>query len=76
MRDIKPPPVSDGHPDRNLECQVALSDAFAELADKAIAVGWPEEEVAAALPALADNRMLGAAQIAKINDLLSSLKRR
>lgn len=76
MHDIKPPSIVEQHPDRDLECQAALSDAFAELADKAIAAGWSDQEVAAALTALADNRVLGAAQIAEINTVLASLKRR
>ncbi len=76
MENIKSPRISAQHPDRDLECQAALSEAFAELADRAAAAGWSDKEVAAALTALADNRMLGAAEIAKVEDLLASLKRR
>ncbi|WP_271025513.1 hypothetical protein [Rhizobium sp. RCAM05973] len=76
MSDIKPPAVEEDHPDRDLECQATLSDALAELIDRAVAAGWSDEEAAVALAALADNRMLGAARIANVNDLLASLKPR
>ncbi len=76
MRDLKPPTVARTHPDRSIECQAALSDSFDELVDQAIAAGWTDEEIAAALTALADNRILGIAQIAKVDALLADLKRR
>jgi hypothetical protein len=74
MSDIKPPAVVEDHPDRDLECQAALSDAFGDLADRAEAAGWSDEEVATALSTLADNRMLGSAQIEVLNDILSKIK--
>ncbi len=74
MHDIKPPSIVEQHLDRDLECQAALSDAFAELADRAVAAGWSDQEVAAALTALADNRVLEAAQIADANAILAGLK--
>ena len=75
MPEIKPPAISKDHPDRDLECQAALSDAFADLADRAAAAGWSDEEVAAALTALADNRMLGLAEIDALKSILASIKK-
>lgn len=51
-----------------------MSDAFAELADRAAAAGWSDEEVAAAHAALADNRMLGLVQIDSLEVLLVYVK--
>jgi hypothetical protein len=74
MRDIRRPAVAEDHPDRDLECQAALSDAFAELADRAAAAGWSDGEVAASLAALADNRMLGLVQVEMLEDVLTKIK--
>ncbi|NTJ00374.1 hypothetical protein G6L07_08550 [Agrobacterium rhizogenes] len=52
-----------------------MSEAFAELADRAAATGWSDKEVAAALAALADNRMLGIAQIDCLETNLASIKK-
>ena len=57
-------------------CQGALSYAFADLADRAAAAGWSDEEVAVALAALADNRMLSLVEIARLEVLLDDLKER
>ncbi len=54
---ILPPPVPEGHPDRHVSCQLALHAAFVQLAARAVASGWNEREVAAALVDLADNHM-------------------
>ena len=70
MPGIKSLAIAKDHSDRDLECQAALSDAFAELADRAAECGWSDEEVAAALAAPADNRMLGLVEIAKLDLLL------
>jgi hypothetical protein len=39
MLEIKPPSIGRHHPDRDLECQAALRDAFAELVGQAARAG-------------------------------------
>jgi hypothetical protein len=57
MDRLASPPAGD-HPDRFLCCQEALDGAFSSIGDAAVAAGWSDEEVAAALVELADNYML------------------
>ena len=67
---IDSPKLPQGHPDRDLECEMALEgefvalaandegtsdDALREIADRAEAVGWMRDEVAYALQTLAQN---------------------
>ena len=47
------PPWSPIHPDRDVDCLLALIPAFRELADTAEGAGWTEEEIASSLLALA-----------------------
>jgi hypothetical protein len=58
MTDISGPKWQTDHPDRFLSCQEAVEAAFASLADQAVAAGWGETEVAAALVDVADCHML------------------
>ena len=55
---IPPPPLPPGDPDRAIECETHLEPAFDELAEEALAQGWSEDEVEAALVGLARNRIL------------------
>lgn len=58
MRHIRRPRTRSSHPDHFLNCQEAVTDAFAKLADDAVAAGWTRAEVAAALVDVADCYML------------------
>jgi len=58
MTSITPPRSSTQDPDRLLDCQMAMEDAFQQLAEAAEAVGWTADEVALALVELAGNHVL------------------
>jgi len=58
---IDPPKRPTYHPDRHLDCQMAMEDALRDLADAAVEAGWEPDEVRAALLELADNWRLGHA---------------
>jgi hypothetical protein len=58
ITDIFGPRSQTDHPDRFLNCQEAIEAAFASLAERAVAAGWGEAEVAAALVDVADCHML------------------
>ena len=51
-----PPKKPSHYPDRQIDCQVALDNAFRELWENTSAAGWGPEEIAAALYELTDNR--------------------
>jgi len=56
----KPPtfaaPKREGsYPDRDLDCQMAIENAFRTVAESAGAAGWTEQEIADALIELAHN---------------------
>jgi hypothetical protein len=74
MSDIPPPTVSADHPDRNVSCQLALHSAFMQFAARAIAAGWNEREVAAALVDLADNHMLGLISTTEVEAIVAIIK--
>ncbi|HEY0120681.1 MAG TPA: hypothetical protein VGC14_02780 [Rhizobium sp.] len=76
MQNISPPKIVIDHPDRDIECQEALSDAFIELTDRARAAGWLDQEVAAALGELADNWMLALIHNDDLDVDLDNLKKR
>lgn len=76
MSDICKPAMSVDDPDRFLECQDAMDIAFQDLANRAVAAGWSEREVAAALVDLADNHMLMHDANADTEAALAKLKRR
>jgi hypothetical protein len=61
MEHIPSPKTPAVHPDRFLNCQEAMADAFCQLAEQAVAAGWREDEVAGALVDLADCHMLALA---------------
>jgi hypothetical protein len=50
--------------------------AFQELAERAVAAGWGQREVAAALVDVADNHMLMLAANGETDVLLETLKKR
>lgn len=49
------PKREGSYPDRNLDCQMAIENAFRTMADCAVAAGWTEQEVTDALIELAHN---------------------
>lgn len=57
--EIAPPRRAANNADRDLDCQFALEPAFQMLASRAQAVGWSEDEVAAALLELAHHHLQG-----------------
>jgi hypothetical protein len=57
---VKPPTVSEQHPDRELECERALALGLETLADWADLVGWHEDEVYKALFRLVVARIVAA----------------
>jgi hypothetical protein len=59
MPKASPPPVPVlDDLDRELECELHIEPAFDEIADRAIAAGWSEDQVDAALLSLARHRIL------------------
>ncbi|RWN98937.1 MAG: hypothetical protein EOS07_36490, partial [Mesorhizobium sp.] len=54
---IVEPSCPADHPDRGLQCQLALEPAFQELAERASESGWTEDEIAYALLELAGARL-------------------
>jgi len=75
MIDIQPPPVGQTDPDRYSWCQFALHSAFAEVAKRAVAAGWNEREVAAALVDLADQHMLGLVTMGELEAIIEAIKK-
>lgn len=71
--DIPSPPRGSEHPDRFLDAQEAIEAAVLEIVERAVAVGWSEREVIAAVVAVAENRMLALAENDEIDDLLRRL---
>ncbi len=61
MQYIPGPKTLTEHPDRFLNCQEAIADAFRLLTDQAVMAGWGETEVAGALVDIADCHMLSLA---------------
>lgn len=74
MVDIQFPNVPEEHPDRHVWCEFALHAAFDELARHAIAAGWGEREVAAALVSLADKHMLGLISTHELEAIFEATK--
>lgn len=58
MKDIQSPKILPDDPDRFVRCQEALEKAFGEVASRAVAAGWKDDEVAGALVELADAHAL------------------
>ncbi|WP_245489882.1 MULTISPECIES: hypothetical protein [unclassified Mesorhizobium] len=54
---IVEPSCPADHPERGLQCQLALEPAFQELAERAAESGWTEDEIAYALLGLAGARL-------------------
>jgi hypothetical protein len=47
----------DQYPDRDIDCQISIDEAFRELGDNIAAAGWGAEEIARALYELTDNHL-------------------
>ena len=76
MPHIPSPPVTEDHPDRHTWCQFSLHREFAAIATRAVAAGWNEREVAAALVDLADNHMLGLITSGEVDAMIAAIKKR
>jgi hypothetical protein len=63
-------PVDD--PDRSVRCQNAMQIAFQNMAERAMAAGWRDQEVAAALVDLAENHMLALGSNQEIKEATKS----
>lgn len=61
MEYISGPRILSKHPDRFLNCQEAIAEAFRQLTEQAVMAGWGETEVAGALMDIADRHMLSLA---------------
>ncbi len=55
---IERPRKPSGHKDRSSDCQRAIEDKLLELFGEAVAAGWGEDEVFAAIVAVADTTQL------------------
>ncbi|MRG56407.1 hypothetical protein GF108_12550 [Phyllobacterium sp. SYP-B3895] len=55
---IERPRKPAGHKDRLSDCQRAIEDRLLELFGEAVAAGWAEDEVFAAIVAVADTTQL------------------
>ena len=55
---IEKPHIPFGHPNRLNECERAIEDRLLELYGEAVAAGWDEDEVFAAIVAVADTTQL------------------
>lgn len=64
------------HPDRRLECEFVMEIGFQQLAFKAEAAGWTEEEVAFALIGLAQSHIVTMRQNEMNENHLRSAKSR
>ncbi|GLS30733.1 hypothetical protein SAMN04488498_1295 [Mesorhizobium albiziae] len=51
------PKHPDLYPDRPIDCQVSIDDAFREMWENIAAAGWGPEEIAGALYELTDNHL-------------------
>lgn len=70
---ITPPPRPTDHLDRFLDAQEAVNDALSQLVDDAVAQGWRETEILAAIVAVAESRMIGLSENSFMEDLLKRL---
>ncbi|MBB4116964.1 hypothetical protein FHT80_006345 [Rhizobium sp. BK226] len=61
MEYIPGPRSLSEHPDRFLNCQEAIADAFRQLAEQEVMAGWGEIEVAGALADISDFHLLSLA---------------
>lgn len=59
---IERPRKPAGHKDRLSDCQRAIEDRLLELFGEAVAAGWAEDEVFAAIVAVADTTQLAMHQ--------------
>jgi hypothetical protein len=75
MSDVIPPAIPGDHPDRHIWCQFALHAAFLQIAARAVAAGWNEREVAAALVDLADNHMLCLITIGEVEAIVEAIRK-
>ena len=57
-----PPKKPYQYPDRAINCQASIDDAFQDLWDRSADIGWGPEEIAAALYDLTDNHLTALRQ--------------
>jgi hypothetical protein len=75
MLPIEPPRLPPDDPDRAIECEFHLEAAFAELADAAVAAGWTEDELEAALVGLAKARIMSRIEQAATEEAIGRARR-
>lgn len=56
---IQPPHLLDDHPDYAFECEQALDQAINDIGDAAVAAGWHDAAVDAALLRIVRDRVFG-----------------
>ena len=71
---ISAPSLSDDHPDRDLECQVALGHSIRAIINRALTAGWSEGEINNAISQLADYELLPSRSIEDTNALIHALR--
>ncbi len=69
MPKIAGPRHPKSHPDRDLQCQEAITDEFQFLIERIEAAGWSPEEASSALIELAENHYLSINAEAELFEL-------
>ena len=75
---IERPRKPSGHKDRLSDCQRAIEDKLLELFGEAVAAGWAEDEVFAAIVGVADTTQLAMhhQQLRSVETLLQKAMKR
>lgn len=76
MTEVTAPKRPNGHPDRQLDCEEAMEAAFQEIAEKAIAAGWGQQEIALALVGLVQAHIHALRENEKTEAAMSRARRR
>ena len=71
---FSPPKIPNDYPDRPIDCQVAIDNAFRELWENIASVGWGSEEIACALYELIDNHLTALRENAAVDRLLPNIR--
>ena len=69
-----PPKKPYQYPDRLIDCQVAIDEAFQEMWEDIAAAGWGREEIANAIYELTDNHLTGLRENETVDRWLSNAK--
>ncbi|WP_394890478.1 hypothetical protein ACG873_03590 [Mesorhizobium sp. AaZ16] len=63
------------YPDRAIDCQISIDEAFRDLWENVAAAGWGAEEIASAIYELTDNHLTALRENAAIDRLLAVLRK-